>query len=319
MKEQVQMLRVAGLGNDGSAVRLVRLEAVGSVSLADYGPGAHISVDIPCSAKPLRRSYSLTGDPAVSSSYTIAVRNSPSKDGGAAYWHRQARLGDVVRASLPKNNFPIAPNGRHHVFCAGGIGITPFIPMMYHLRARRQPFVLHYMTKSQETAAFRALIEREFKDTAHIYYTRERDCSRFDPRSLRGSPVGTHLYLCGPAAMVEAYTQVALRIGFPRTRIHQELFKPPTQLNGRAFTAELAVSGKTVRVAEDQTLLEALEELGIVVPNSCRVGGCGTCVLKVLEGDPDHRDSYFDHEAGPVSDILPCVSRARGDKLALEV
>ncbi len=314
-----QRLRIVGLGSEGSVVRLVHLERVGKEPVAAFGPGAHITTELPTDQGVLRRSYSLTGDPRATKTYSIAVARSTASDGGAAFWHRRARVGDVIEASLPRNQFSLAPKATHHIFLAGGIGITPFIPMLYQLRQQKRSAELHYMARTKQEAAFRSLLEREFGDQTTIYFTREGASDRFDAAGLKKAPIGSHLYLCGPRGMVDAYRLKAFEVGFPDTRVHRELFQAGQAGTGKAFTAHLAKSNKTIAVGEKETLLDAIEREGVEIPSSCRIGGCGSCLVEVLEGAPDHRDDYFSKGDRSDQQILPCVSRTSGDLLVLNI
>ena len=94
--------------------------------LAPWEPGAHIDLALP---NWLTRQYSLCGDPADLSAYRIAVRHDRLSRGGSEYVHLFLRPGRTLEVSLPRNHFPLRP-ASEYLFLAGGIGITPLLPMI---------------------------------------------------------------------------------------------------------------------------------------------------------------------------------------------
>ena len=88
----------------------------------------------------------------------------------------------------------------------------------------------------------------------------------------------------------------------------------------QAFELRLARSQRTVHVTAGQSAVDALEAAGVTVPTSCREGICGTCVTRVLEGTPDHRDLFLTGEEQDANNCFtPCCSRAHGGFLLIDL
>jgi ferredoxin-NADP reductase len=302
----------------------MRLEAEGIVScelramdgsaMPDCPPGAHIDVHLP---NGLTRQYSVYA--AGQHVYSIAVKRDPASRGGSAYVADTLRIGQTLRISAPRNNFPLSPEANHSVLIAGGIGITPLLAMARALRRQDRSYVLHYLVRSPHDAAFTEELE-DWSDQAqiHICDTVEagRDCMA---AALSDNPPGTHFYCCGPGAMLDEF--VARTARFNPQQVHLERFAPAaTPMEGDAFTVELARSGQSVSVAPGISILDTLLKAGIDVSYSCQQGICGECEVKVLEGLPDHRDEVLtadEHAASKV--MMVCCSRAKSAKLVLDL
>jgi ferredoxin-NADP reductase len=286
--------------------------------LPAFSGGAHITTYVQTTAEVLERHYSLVSDPVELGYYQIAVRLQDDSRGGSAYWHREIRTGDRLMISQPKNHFPLSFRAKHHVFYAAGIGITPFLAMMADLTAKGGSFELHYAARSQEHCPFYHEIRSRYGERAHFYFS--ADGCRMTPSSMAEQPIGTHLYFCGPQTLVQQFREAALTYGYPGGAIHYELFTPPAAAQALPFQAVLRHSGRILDVPPEQTLLDALLLAGIHVPYSCRVGGCGTCELEVLEGEVEHRDLVLSEREREANDrIITCVSRARSKQIVLNL
>ncbi|MCK9905361.1 iron-sulfur cluster-binding domain-containing protein, partial [Frankia sp. Cpl3] len=179
-------------------------------------------------------------------------------------------------------------------------------------------FELHYAARSREECPFFQEIGARYGEQSRFYFSSEQE--RLTPGSMADFSMGTHLYFCGPAAMVSQFREAALAYGYPGGSIHFELFTPPSETNRQPYQAVLHKSGMVLEVVKDQTLLEALLKAGVRVPYSCRVGACGTCEIEVLAGEVDHRDVVLsDQERDKQDRILTCVSRARSGKIVLNL
>ena len=100
--------------------------------------------------------------------------------------------------------------------------------------------------------------------------------------------------------------------------LHFERFAAPPVVDGEAFTVN--VGPTEVSVAADQTLLDALRRAGVTAPYSCQQGFCGTCRVRVLDGDVQHRDTLLTEAERDAGMMLTCVSRApEGAHLRLEL
>ncbi|SFW87754.1 PDR/VanB family oxidoreductase [Amycolatopsis australiensis] len=268
--------------------------------LAPWEPGAHIDLALP---NWLTRQYSLCGDPGDLAAHRIAVRLDPLSRGGSEYVHLHLRPGRTLEVSLPRNHFPLRP-AAGYLFLAGGIGITPIVPMMRAAVASGADVSLVYAGRSASSMPFAADLAAAYGDRVRLF-----DRGRPDLATLTAGP-GTEVYCCGPASMLDAAEAV-----FPR--VHVERFQPVRRTFGpdTAFEAGCARSGVTVPVPADESLLDALNHAGRRVPSACREGVCGSCQVSVLDGEPEHRDDI----GAPAGRMYPCVSRSRSPRLVLDL
>lgn len=279
--------------------------------LPGFSPGSHVQVHLPLPTGTLRNAYSLTSDPAHTQHYRIAVRLQDASRGGSQYLHRQVQIGDILQISPPANLF--APHGtaRLHILIAAGIGITPFMAYIAALEQQQADFELHYLFRPGLSDAYLDELQQRLGPRLHTYE------SRPDLSHLLGSrPLGSHVYTCGPPSLLDAVEQQALRLGWPRTRLHAEAFKGAQP--GQAFDLHLLRSGRRLRVEAEQSLLEALERAGLQVPNLCRGGVCGQCITRHTGGAIEHRDSFLS-PAEQADFLMPCVSRGSGPCVSLDL
>ncbi|EFL26378.1 putative iron-sulfur oxidoreductase [Streptomyces himastatinicus ATCC 53653] len=275
--------------------------------LAPWEPGAHIDVALP---NWLTRQYSLCGDPADRDAYRIAVRHDPLSRGGSEYIHRFLRRGRTLDVSLPRNHFPLVP-APEYLFLAGGIGITPILPMLRAAAASGVPVSLVYAGRSPATIPFADELLSLHGDVVRIVATRHH--GRPDLTALRSALRPDALvYCCGPAPML-----AAAEATFPAERLHVERFQPVTRTYApnTPFEAVCARSGRTVQVPPDESLLDALTHAGYPVPSGCREGVCGSCEVTLLGGEPEHRDDI----GAPAGRMYACVSRAQSPQLVVDL
>lgn len=285
--------------------------------LPAYSAGSHVVVTMRGDARTWRNAYSLTKPAGVRDAYQIMVRRVPASRGGSAFMHTQVQEGSRLEISMPSNFFPLARRAGKHVIVAGGIGITPFLSMLPELAASGAHVEMHLCCRPEDAEALGALISDRIVGGVAIYTDVQDSETRFGAL-LSAQPPGTHLYTCGPAGLMDGLAQLARSLGWPDSHFHQESFGGAS--HGEPFVAVLAKSGCEVAVGGDQSLLEALEAAGIDAPYMCRGGACGTCALEVLEGEPEHRD-FFQSAAERATNcsVLPCVSRARSERLVLNI
>ena len=295
-------------------IRQVVLAPGGGGTLPSFTPGSHIAVTWKPGA---RNSYSLTGPAIEPDHYSISARLDRAGAGGSRWVHNLA-VGDQVTASRPRSAFAPIPNARHHVLVAGGIGVTPILS---HVRAAvqwRRSFEVIYSFRSGFGAHVDDLMEL-CGDRLTIVNTPQQFWDHVTP-TLTRQPIGTHLYTCGPTPMIDAVTEAALARGWPLQRVHSEPFSSGISAGGEPFTATLGRTGTTVTVGPDTSLLDALLDNGFDVPNLCRQGVCGECKLAVRGGQIEHRDLYLTDQEKSTGDVMmPCVSRAAGADLELEL
>ena len=289
--------------------------------LPSWAPGAHVDVYLPSA---MTRQYSLSGDPADRRHWRIAVLLEEDGRGGSRYLHDHVREGATLLAGAPRNNFPLASADRY-VFIAGGIGITPLLPMIAAAHAAGAEWRLHYGARARGRMAFTDELEH-YGDRSLLYPEDTRGLMPLD-RLLGPAADGAAVYCCGPEPLLLAVERqhLARRAG----SLHIERFRPRTAGTDGAvqparaedgFDVVLSSTGTVVRVAPRQSVLAALTQAGVDVPSSCLEGTCASCETTVLEGDVDHRDSVLsDDERDSGQTMMLCVSRARSPRLVLDL
>ncbi|MDX3659070.1 PDR/VanB family oxidoreductase [Streptomyces sp. ID05-26A] len=279
-----------------------------------WTPGAHIDVVV---ADGVIRQYSLCGDPADTSAFQVAVLREPEGRGGSRHVHDVLAAGQLVEVSEPRNHFELV-EAKRYVFIAGGIGITPILPMVARAEAAGHDWRLTYGGRTRSSMAFRAELEQ--RDNVEI--RPQDEYGPLDLEAVLGEPSpGTAVYCCGPESLLLAVEQRCS--DWPAGTLHVERFSPkasPAQGSSEEFEVELARRGTVLRVPASRSVLEVLEDSGVSVLSSCREGTCGTCETGVLDGTPDHRDSVLtaaEQECGDV--MMICVSRSRSTRLLLDL
>ena len=284
--------------------------------LPAWQAGAHVGLSLTAE---LVRQYSLCGEVADRSRYRIAVLREPHGRGGSQYVHDQLAVGDLVEVATPRNNFDFH-SAERHLFLAGGIGITPLVEMMAEADRQGSDWMLAYGGRSGGSMAYVQQLTSTFGDRVHVY---EQDVHGVLPIAhlLDDLKSGTLVYCCGPEGLLGAVEQKCAELGVPD--LHVERFTAVDVADHGAdqpFDVVLAQSGLTLSVATGQTILEAVEEAGIPVDSSCREGTCATCETFVVEGICDHRDSLLSEEERQSNKtMMICVSRARGDRIVLDL
>lgn len=312
-------VRVTEIRDEAFGIKSFRLEAASSPVLPQASPGSHINVHLESG---LIRQYSVCNFAEAPDHYRIAVKLEDMSRGGSEAMHA-LRVGDVVEINAPRNNFELIDGASKYLLFAGGIGITPLLAMVRALEGRGARYHLHYFTRSPEHAAFHTeLSASKFAQKVSFHHGIEPDELRRLLVKLVGPGAdGVHLYMCGPRPFMDAVARAAA--DWPSGAIHREYFgTDPNALAGprEEFEVKLARSGMSFVVPASASLLEILNRNGIEVASSCEEGVCGTCLTRVLDGDPDHRDSYLTGSERNEGDrILVCVSRARTAKLVLDL
>ncbi|MFE4862846.1 PDR/VanB family oxidoreductase [Streptomyces sp. NPDC056670] len=288
-------------------VRL-RLEALDGAELPAWEPGAHLDLVLPSG---LVRQYSLCGDPADRTAYTVATRLIEDGRGGSREVHEQLQEAVELSVRGPRNRFPLAAS-ESYVFIAGGIGITPILPMIKAVEASGVPWRLLYGGRSRATMPFLDEIERL---GGKVTVVPEDESGLADLGAfLAEAPADAAVYCCGPDPLMDA---VGAALGPGRTP-HLERFAPGAAAAGAGFEVELRRSGRTLAVPADRSLLSVLRAELPGVAYSCEQGFCGTCQQRVLEGEIDHRDELLT-DAERDGSMLICVSRCLGKKLVLDL
>ena len=330
-------VRVTAKTIEAEGIAGFRLEAADGGRLPGFTAGAHIEVQLPGEGAPLVRPYSLCNAPppagAAADHYALGVLREPASRGGSQAMHDRVKVGDRLRIGTPRNLFPLAPAAPHHLLLAGGIGITPMLAMAEALAAADAGFSLHHAVRSAVRAPFVGrLAAAPWRDRVHRHLDDGPAAQRFDAsRLLAAAPVGSHLYVCGPQGFMTAVLAAARAAGWAEGRLHWESFGGGTPVSPTAagdaasdaesaFELQLGRGGRVIPVAVGQTALQALQAAGVPVMSSCEQGVCGTCLTRVLEGTPLHRDQYLTPEEQAANDqFLPCCSRSAGPRLVVDL
>lgn len=308
-------VEVADLQTVAEGVVSLELRRPGGAELPAWTAGAHVDLVL---GVDLERQYSLCGDPADRSSWRIAVLREPESRGGSVHVHERVNVGDTLTVRGPRNNFSLEPAGRY-VFVAGGIGITPILPMIGQADTAGADWTLVYGGRQTASMAFRDVLAGH-GDRVRVHPQDTHGLLPLD--EVLGTPQpGTLVYCCGPEPLLQAVEQRCA--GWPKGALHVERFAPKEvgePVRSAGFRVRCAQSGIAVEVGPDRSILEVLEEAGAPVPSSCREGTCGTCESPVLSGRPDHRDSLLTEDEQEAGDtMLICVSRALDDELVLDI
>jgi len=307
-------VRVTGKASVATDVVSLELRPVANDGLAGWSPGAHLDLH---AGNGSVRQYSLCGDPADSDSWRVAVLRVPDGRGGSAWFHDELAVGDELDVSDPRNHFQLEPAPSYQ-FIAGGIGITPILPMVSAADAMGTPWRLTYGGRTRSSMAFLDELA-EYGDSVTV--APQDESGLIDLPAVLGDPVpGRRIYCCGPEPLLAA-VEAAMR---DRTEehLHVERFQPIGDLNdpGEPFDVELRSSGVTVHVGASQSIVDALADAGIEVEFSCREGTCGTCETGVLGGEPEHRDSVLSEDEKAANDcMMICVGRCLRGPLVLDL
>jgi ferredoxin-NADP reductase len=313
--------RVKTIRAETSETKVFELESANGTPLPAFTPGSHIDIWID---EDMVRQYSLCNGCDEKNRYVIAVKREPDSRGGSRSMHERIAEGDLLSIGTPRNHFPLELSATHHLLLAGGIGITPLLSMARRLQKLNASYALQYFTRSIGYTAFHAFLSRpEFRGKVRFHYALELDALRmYLHKLLWHRPDGAHLYVCGPRGFMDLVEEIASASWPPQT-MHTEYFtaNPMTYAGARtSFEVSLALSGGTYQVAAGKTIVQALGEHGIEISTSCEQGVCGTCVTGLLDGEADHRDAFLTEAERRAGDkIMPCVSRAKGRVLVLDL
>ena len=308
--------------------REVPADGVVTLTLADpYGadlpewtPGAHIDLQMTPS---LVRQYSLCGDTANRAEWQIGILLDPNSRGGSQFVHDKLHEGTTVRVRGPRNHFALVSSPRYQ-FIAGGIGITPMLPMIGAAEATGADWHLLYGGRTRSSMAFADELERHGERVTICPRDGQDGSFRANLQSLLSTAQeNTLVYCCGPEGLLTAVEEACSH--WPEGSLHVERFSAkalaePSPDALESFEVECQRSGLTLAVPQDKSIYDVCEEAGVDVLGSCMEGVCGTCECEVLEGEIDHRDSVLsDAEKARGDTIMICVSRSRSERLVLDL
>lgn len=314
-------VRVARKQQEALDICTYELVAEDGSPLPAFSAGSHVDVHLPGG---LTRQYSLCNDPTESHRYLIGVLRDPASRGGSVAMHDLVAEGQLLQISAPNNHFPLAHDASRHLLLAGGIGVTPILCMAERLANSGADFEMHYCTRSPERTAFHQRIAGAvFAPKVHFHFDDGAPEQKLDLSALLSAPAsGVHLYVCGPKGFMDAVLNTAREKGWPEAQLHYEFFAGTVSKSDSdaSFEVQIASSGKIVVVPKDKTVVQALAEAGVEVQMSCEQGVCGTCLTRVIEGIPDHKDLYLTPEEQAANDqFTPCCSRSKTPRLVLDL
>lgn len=319
MTEEWLELEIRDARPGAENIRLYELVHPAGAALPTFTAGAHVKVRVGDEI----RHYSLANDPAERSRYLLGVLKDPKSRGGSQRIHETWTAGQRISVSQPINHFPLAAAAQRHVLIAGGIGITPIIAMAQQLGAGSVPYALYYCAREEGNAAFlpelRTIVAPQ---NLHLVFDGGDPTRGLDLAALLGTfEPGRHVYVCGPMGLIQAVRNAAAH--WPADHVHFEIFAAATPVapaTSGSFTVELAKSGGVYEIPPEYSILDVLEAKGLKPQALCREGYCGTCLVTVLEGVPDHRDSILDDAEKAAGDVMAlCCSRAKSGKLVLDI
>ncbi|WP_425412014.1 PDR/VanB family oxidoreductase [Mycobacterium genavense] len=276
--------------------------------LPSWTPGGHIDVLLPSGR---RRQYSLCGPPGRRTDYRIAVRRMPD-GGGSIEMHDTYGVGDTLLFEGPRNAFYLGSSERDVLFVIGGIGVTPILPMIQAAQQRGIDWRAIYAGRSREYMPFLDEVVAAAPDRVTVWADDERGRAAAVDDLLVGAGPATAVYVCGPTGMLEAVRLA--RNEHAEAPLHYERFSPPPVVDGVAFELELARARRVVGVPANRSARDVMRDLDPTTPYSCQQGFCGTCKVKVLAGQVDHRGRTAVGE----DEMLVCVSRAKADRLVID-
>lgn len=324
MSLNLHTVRITAITHPTSDVMVLEVVRTDGADLDSWAPGAHIDLHLPSG---LIRQYSLCGDPADSKRYKIGILRDTNGRGGSVEAHDTLTAEKEVQIGTPRNHFSLV-DAPSYLFIAGGIGITPMLPMMQAASQQGTPWSLAYGGRSRESMAFIDEVKAIAGDTHPVQIVPQDECGLLNLAELvANSAPGAAIYGCGPSPMLAALQEACSSTG-KSSQLHIELFSAPVPANDGnvatdepvAFTVELAKSGVTLDVGADQSLKDVLVNAGIPVPFSCEEGYCGSCETTVLSGTPEHHDSVLTpEEKADGKFMMVCVGRCRSGTLVLDL
>ncbi len=314
-------LRVSDVEPTTEDTLKIQLEHEQGRELPGFTAGAHI--DLIVGAGDERRSYSMINDPSERHRYVIGVLKDSNSRGGSKWIHESIRVGDSIESGYPKNNFNLVESAPYHLLIAGGIGVAPIISMCHRLNSIGAEYEVHYCERNVREAAFIDEIRKVCKERLSVHYdggNPEQGIQLNDILTER--PDGAHLYICGPNGLMEDAKAAAN--AWPDDSVHTEKFRQTVSGDwvNNEFEVVLARHQTTIKVTQDQSILEALRAQNITTDFSCTEGLCGTCRTKVLFGKVEHRDSVLtDAEKSKENQMMVCISRAAAgeERLILDI
>ncbi|KAK1749947.1 pyruvate kinase-like protein [Echria macrotheca] len=280
--------------------------------------GSHAKIKL---GNGLVRAYSIVGGDRNRFTLGIALADADKSRGGSRYMHDVAQVGHVLQVGAMTAGIPIPPAASHHVFVAGGIGLTAFLPLMEHMKRINYSIELHYAVRSEAEVPFRERLRELGEDSSNgsvsvVIYDRAAGQRLDIPAILAGSKWNSSFYFCGPRRLMDEAARETKARCIPDSEAHFEAFE--ADISGDPFEAVVAnKGGKVLKVGGEETLLEVLQKHFDDVDSSCAVGNCGTCKIGLKEGRVEHRGTALS-QSEKMTSMLACVSRGIG-RITVEI
>lgn len=324
MNAHLLRLKVRSLRQEAIDIKSYELVNIEGRELPPFTAGSHIDLHL---SEGCVRQYSLCNDPSERTRYVIAVLNDRNGRGGSRLIHESFAIGTEIDVSPPRNNFNVAQDARHHLFLAGGIGITPIMAMIRQLQRAGAKFTLHYCTRGVAQTAFHdELIKLKGNGRVILHHDGGIPAQGLDISNLlRIQPRGTHLYICGPGGFMRVAQSAAAH--WSAGTVHFEHFAAEAKAKARQgseihdsedFRIRVSSSGAEYSVPSNKSIVEVLRENGYQVDSSCEEGLCGACKTRYLSGEPVHSD-YVLTDAEKEEWVMICCARCRSRTLELDI
>lgn len=321
MTTELLNLKVAKITPEAAGIISLELVDPENRDLPAFTAGSHIDAHLP---NGLTRQYSLWNNPQEKNRYCLGVLRDSQSRGGSAAVHEAVHEGEMLTVSKPRNSFHLNEDADYSMLFAGGIGVTPILAMAQRLLTLGKPFEMHYCTRSRDNMAFYDMLSNgPFKGKVKFHFDDGPEEQLLDINNLVGDyRNGTNLYVCGPQGFMD-FVIGATEKNWPAERVHREYFSQDPKAghdDDESFDVKIASTGQVFQIPGDRNIVEVLEEEGFSVPVSCEQGVCGTCLTKVIDGVPDHRDVYLSSaEQAANNQMTLCCSRAKSPLLELDL
>src|SRR6266699_3161726 len=315
-KKWAGKLRVGRIFQETPDVKTFRLmNPLGGPLPFTYLPGQFITVALAPDNQPVKRSYTIASSPTQHDYAEIAVKHE-NEGIVSGFLHNRVKEGDLLDFSGPSGFFTFT--GRECkciLLIGGGVGITPLMSVLRYLTDRswlRDIFLL-YGVKTPQDIIFRKELEYLQRPNPNVRVI--ISVSRPEGTDWRGATgriskelitqfmsdvASRYVHICGPVSMMEAAHEMLVELGVPKGRIKTELFGPalgkpepilppavslPPSVAASLPTVTFSASDKSAPLPPDKCILDVADEIGVEIDNSCRVGTCGTCRIKLLSGE----------------------------------
>lgn len=311
--------QVLAVSDETAEIKRIVLQAVNGL-LGERRAGAHVRVALPNAET---RAYSLVKLPQLEpGQIALGVLREKASSGGSSFMH-SLQVGDTVCLSEPVNRFTLSQH-QNTLLLAGGIGVTPLLSMAVELASLPDTadcnWSMHYSGRSETSLGFVPVLQAICGNRLQLHYDDQRNALNI-PALLDSAEAGTHVYVCGPAGMIDAVQEQVSKLGWGSDRLHYELFSDSADTSAdKPFDVEIHATGQVVHVAADKTIIEALEQAGLDPLYDCQRGDCGICQCTVVDGIPEHRDLILtDAEKASNTVMQICVSRSQTPKLVIDL